>query len=363
LSLDTSLIDLDLDLAGEKMSSQLVGIVTQPQVVRFAVGSHRDAGKSSLCGHLQVLAGKVTAHELEKLADLALTNKHKGAEFAYLGDCDDDERERGITTESSSSEFTYENTKYLLSDNPGHKLFIRSLLEGFHQYPPHLTIGCLLVSLITGEYEAGMNGGQTKENATLMRGVGMDHLVVVMNKIDVVPVGSERYNQIYKEVSAFVNRLGFKTVTICPMSTYQGTGLTDLLHILRHITETHISGQPANKPVSEMAIASVRNEFPMIQTRMFLSDDFNGLITVGFQCILHCGLHEYPVVFEKFRHYDVKTKAISNKSKIIRNGEVVIIKLSSEVPFYADSMSLTDRVILRKDDFTIGYGKLWFKQN
>jgi len=153
--------------------------------------------------------------------------------------------------------------------------------------------------------------------------------------------------------------LGFKTVTFFPVSGYRGDNLVELLALLKKISQEQIWSQSANitNVDEEGKVAEVvRDKFPSIQVKIHHEEEFTKLITAGFQCIMHCGKREYQVTVEKLRHWDVKEKKIINRGPAAKNGDAVVFKLECEDKFVWDGC---DRVILRQDDHTIAFGKLY----
>ncbi len=325
--------------------------------IKFAMASHVDHGKSTICGHILYKAGYVTDHEMDELRKKAIDNKKKGWEYAYVLDIYDEERERGKTMDFNPIEFTYEGDKYCLVDNAGHQHLVRTLISGLNYHNPRETIGCLVISLEIGEYEAGMNGGQTRESVKLLRACGLEHLVILMNKIDKFPVETSRYKMVSEAVLKYVGKLGFKSVHILPVSGYYGDGLEDLLKLLKKINTEQILSNVDTLTISDKVY--LKGEFPPIQIRICYEEDFIKLITAGFQCILHCGSHEYQVTLGQFRHFDAKTGKLQNKSPLAKNGDVIIAKVVCDDGFINDGC---DRIILRQDNNTIAFGRVYNKK-
>jgi translation elongation factor EF-1alpha len=327
--------------------------------IKFAFAAHVDHGKSTICGHLLYKSGYVTEHEMEELKKKAEANKMKGWNYAYVLDILEEERQSGKTMDYNPIEFDYQGDHYCLVDNAGHQHLVRTLIAGLNYHQPKETIGCLVVSLDTGEYEAGMKGGQTKESAKLLRGSGIEHLVILLNKIDLVGVDTARYQLVKEGIEKYIAKLGFKTVNVLPVSGYRGDNLTEMLDLLKKISEEHIwcklgAKEPEYEPSNKM-------NFPSVQIKIHHEEDFTKLITAGFQCILHCGRHEYQITFEKLCHYDLKADKLVNKGVIAKNGDVIVAKLKCDETekFVWDGC---ERVILRQDNHTIAFGKLYSKK-
>lgn len=321
--------------------------MTTPQTpqVKFCVTGRVDHGKSTLCGHLLYKSGAVTDHALEELRRKAEANKKKGWEYAYILDIYEEEQARGKTVDYNAVPFTHQGHEYLLIDCPGHQTYIRNLITGLNVSQPSETIGCLVVSLAEGEYEAGMTGGQTREDLLLLRAVGITDLVVLMNKIDLVPPTSERYSQIQNALDQHIKKLGFRTVRYHAVSGYYGDGLLELLEILRNLNKSTV---PSLISQPSVQVASLELT---LRLKLMYDDRLQLLFTAGLGCIMHCGSMEYQIeisgvwVCEKQQRGKVLAFA--------RNGSVIYATVQAATPLIAQS---GQSIILRKDDHTIGFG-------
>jgi len=136
------------------------------------------------------------------------------------------ERERGITIDISLWKF--ESAKYYITiiDAPGHRDFIKNMITGTSQ----ADCAVLVVAAGTGEFEAGISKtGQTREHALLAFTLGVKQLIVAVNKMDnTQPKFSEaRYNEIKKEVSTYIKKIGYNPLTVAfvPCSGWHGDNM------------------------------------------------------------------------------------------------------------------------------------------
>lgn len=95
-------------------------------------------------------------------------------------DCDDAERTRGKTVDVGRASFSTPAREYTILDAPGHKSYVPNMISGATQ----ADIAVLVVSARIGEYEAGVDGGQTREHALLVKTLGVRDVIVVVNKLD-----------------------------------------------------------------------------------------------------------------------------------------------------------------------------------
>lgn len=126
--------------------------------------------------------------------------------YAWALDSSEEERERGVTIDIAQDHFSTQHRTFTLLDAPGHRDFIPNMISGAAQADAAL----LVVDSIQGAFEAGFGAnGQTREHALLVRSLGVQQLVVVVNKLDAVGYSQERYEEIVGKVKPFLTSCGF----------------------------------------------------------------------------------------------------------------------------------------------------------
>merc|ERR1719249_464195 len=138
------------------------------------------------------------------------------------------ERERGITIDIALWKF--ETPKYYVTiiDAPGHRDFIKNMITGTSQ----ADCGVLIIAAGTGEFEAGISkNGQTREHALLAYTLGVKQLIVAVNKMDSTepPYSQARFEEIQKEVSGFIKKVGYNpaAVAFVPISGWHGDNMIE----------------------------------------------------------------------------------------------------------------------------------------
>lgn len=183
---------------------------------------HVDAGKSTTCGNILFSTGQVDARTIEKYEREAKEKNRDTWYYAYVMDINEEERTKGKTVEVGRAAFNLDNIRYTILDAPGHKGFVPEMLAGAAQ----ADVGVLIISARKGEFEAGFErGGQTREHAMLAKTLGVDKLVVAINKMDEFTVqwNEQRYEDIMNKLSVFLKTCGFgKDVIFVPMSGLNG---------------------------------------------------------------------------------------------------------------------------------------------
>jgi len=194
--------------------------------VNVVVIGHVDSGKSTTTGHLIYKCGGIDKRTIEKFEKEAAELGKGSFKYAWVLDKLKAERERGITIDIALWKF--ETPKYYVTviDAPGHRDFIKNMITGTSQ----ADCAILIIAAGTGEFEAGISkDGQTREHALLAYTLGVKQLIVAVNKMDTTNWSEERFNEIIKEVSGFIKRVGYnpKTVAFVPISGWHGDNMLE----------------------------------------------------------------------------------------------------------------------------------------
>jgi len=227
--------------------------------INIVVIGHVDAGKSTTTGHLIYKCGGIDKRTIEKFEKEASEMGKGSFKYAWVLDKLKAERERGITIDIALWKF--ETTKYYFTiiDAPGHRDFIKNMITGTSQ----ADAAVLVIASPTGEFEAGIaKNGQTREHALLAYTLGVKQMIVAVNKMDEKTVNwsQARYDEIVKEVSSFVKKIGYnpEKIPFVPISGWNGDNMLEkspnlswykgftLLEALDSVTEPK---RPLDKPL------------------------------------------------------------------------------------------------------------------
>merc|ERR1712177_108417 len=148
--------------------------------------------------------------------------------YAWVLDKLKAERERGITIDIALWKFETNNYEVTIIDAPGHRDFIKNMITGTSQ----ADCAVLIVAAGTGEFEAGISkNGQTREHVLLCFTLGVKQLIVAVNKMDSTspPYSKDRFEEISKEVSTYVKKVGYNpaTVPLVPISGFNGDNMLE----------------------------------------------------------------------------------------------------------------------------------------
>merc|ERR1719411_2285275 len=202
----------------------------------LVVVGHVDAGKSTTTGHLMFELGGINERDMEKLRKEAEAQGKGSFAFAFYMDKSKDERARGVTIACTTKEFFTEKYHYTIIDAPGHRDFIKNMISGASQADVALLMvpankGGFETSIQKGNHKKGEVQGQTRQHARLIHLLGVEQVIVGINKMDDKSVGykKERYDEIKSEVSKMLTKIGFKVkkIPFVPMSGFQGDNLID----------------------------------------------------------------------------------------------------------------------------------------
>jgi elongation factor 1-alpha len=207
---------------------------TEKQHISLVVCGHVDAGKSTTTGHLIFKLGGISERDMEKLQKEADEKGKSSFAFAYYMDRDKAEREKGVTINCTTKEFYTDKYHYTIVDAPGHKDYIKNMING----AGCADVALLLVPAETGGFEAaiakgdratGEVMGQTRQHCKLLSLLGIEQIIVGINKMDSVNWDETRFNEIKGEFEKMVKTCGFppKKVAFIPYSGFKGHNLVD----------------------------------------------------------------------------------------------------------------------------------------
>jgi len=196
--------------------------------INIVVIGHVDAGKSTTTGHLIYKCGGIDKRTTEKFEKEAAEMGKGSFKYAWVLDKLKAERERGITIDIALWKF--ETAKYMITiiDAPGHRDFIKNMITGTSQ----ADAAVLVIASPTGEFEAGIaKTGQTREHALLAYTLGVKQMIVAINKVDEKSVNysQARYDEIVKETSSFVKKIGYnpEKINFVPISGWTGDNMLE----------------------------------------------------------------------------------------------------------------------------------------
>nr|QQL94310.1 elongation factor 1 alpha [Urechis unicinctus] len=196
--------------------------------INIVVIGHVDSGKSTTTGHLIYKCGGIEKRTIEKFEKEAQEMGKGSFKYAWVLDKLKAERERGITIDICLWKFETPRYYVTIIDAPGHRDFIKNMITGTSQ----ADCAVLIVAAGTGEFEAGISkNGQTREHALLAFTLGVKQIIIGVNKMDNTepPYSEQRFNEIKKEVEAYIKKIGYnpKGVPFVPISGWHGDNMLE----------------------------------------------------------------------------------------------------------------------------------------
>ena len=171
--------------------------------LKLVIVGHVDHGKSTLVGRLLHETGALPEG---KAAAVKAMSEKRGMpfEWAFVIDAMQAERDQGITIDTSQIRFRTGAREYLLIDAPGHKQFLKNMVTG--------AAGADAVILVVDAHEGVQD--QTRRHAYLLRLLGIRRIVVAVNKMDLVEYREERYQEVRRDVAAYLRSIGVNDLDV-----------------------------------------------------------------------------------------------------------------------------------------------------
>ena len=230
----------------------------KPHLNLIIIG-HVDHGKSTSIGHLFYDAGAISEKVIKDFEEEAKSLGKESFKYAWVLDKLKEERERGLTIDLAFYKLETDKHFFTVIDSPGHRDFVKNMVTGASQADGAV----LFISAKRGEYEAGTNpGGQTREHAFLAKTLGVDQIVVAVNKMDDQSVewNEIRYEEVKDGMSRLLKMVGYNTdkIHFVPTSGWTGDNLynkSDKMPwykgptIVEALDEFEIPPKPSDKPL------------------------------------------------------------------------------------------------------------------
>jgi len=199
-------------------------MATKPHLNLIITG-HIDNGKSTTMGHFLMDHGVVDERTIaQHAAESEKTGKGDTFKYAWVMDNIKDERERGITIDLAFQKFETSKYFFTLIDAPGHRDFIKNMITGASE----ADCAVLVLSAKEGETDTAIApGGQAREHAFLLKTLGVDQLIVAINKMDDSNYRQDAFNAAKEKGEKLIRSVGYKVdrVPFIPVSGWKGDNL------------------------------------------------------------------------------------------------------------------------------------------
>ena len=248
----------------------------QKELLRFVAVGSVDDGKSTLIGRLLHDTGMVYE---DQLAAVKTASKLEGEEidFSLITDGLQAEREQGITIDVAYRYFSTDARKSIIADTPGHIQYTRNMVTGAST----ANVGIILIDARLGVLQ------QSRRHAFIASLLGIPHLAVCVNKMDLTDYDEAGYNAIRAEFTAFAEGLSFRDVTFFPISALKGVNLVtrspetpwhDGPSVLEYLETVRIAGDHNLEDFRFPVQSTLR---PNLDYRGFTGQIVSGTVNVG----------------------------------------------------------------------------------
>ncbi len=182
--------------------------------LKFVITGHVDHGKSTLIGRLFYDTGCLPEDKVKEIKQVC-DELGREMEFGFVMDHFQEEREQGITIDTTQTFFKTDKRDYQIIDAPGHKAFLKNMITGASQAEAAI----LIVDAKEGIQE------QTKRHAYILNLLGIRQVIVAINKMDLVDHKQERFEEVNKELEKFLSSINIKPTYIIPISASKGDNI------------------------------------------------------------------------------------------------------------------------------------------
>ena len=309
-------------------TSTAAALLPNGSLLRLATAGSVDDGKSTLIGRLLYDSKAVME---DQLAAVERTSRERGNEYTDLALVTDglrSEREQGITIDVAYRYFATAKRKFIIADTPGHLQYTRNMVTG-------ASTAQLVIVLVDARH--GLLE-QSRRHAFLASLLGVQHIVLAVNKMDLIDWDQERYNRIRDEFHAFAARLDIHDVTTIPISALHGDNV-----VTKSAAAPWYDGPPLLSHLEDVYIAGDRN-----------------LVDVRFPV-------QYVIRPQTLEHADHRSYAGTVASGVMRPGDEVVAlpggktsritsidgpegPVSEAFPPMAVSISLADDIDISRGD-------------
>lgn len=187
------------------------------ELLRFTTAGSVDDGKSTLIGRLLYDSKSIFQDQYDAIEEVSKRRGEEGVNFALLTDGLKAEREQGITIDVAYRYFSTPKRKFIIADTPGHIQYTRNMVTGAST----ANVALVLIDARQGVLE------QTRRHAIIASLLQIPHLVVCINKMDLVDYSQEVYDRIHDDFESFASKLDVHDVSFIPISALRGDNVVD----------------------------------------------------------------------------------------------------------------------------------------
>ena len=226
---------------------------SEEHALPIVIVGHVDHGKSTLIGRLLYDTNCLPA---DKFSEIQSSSKTLGRnlEFAFVMDCFEEERSRGITIDTTQTFFKTPKRRYVIIDAPGHKEFLKNMITGSSQAEAAL----LIIDAFEGVRD------QTRRHAYILGMLGFQQVCVLLNKIDLIHYSKDKFFELKDQATDFLNQLNIHPTFVLPISAIHGDNVAHpseklswfdgptVLQALDTFEELKVEEKPLRLPIQDI---------------------------------------------------------------------------------------------------------------
>lgn len=304
------------------------------QLLRFTTAGSVDDGKSTLIGRLLYDSKSIFQDQLEAVEK---SSKNKGFDYIDLSLLTDglkSEREQGITIDVAYRYFETPKRKFIIADTPGHIQYTRNMVTGAST----ANLAIILIDARNGIVE------QTRRHSLIASLLGIPHIVVCINKMDLIQYNMEEYNKIVEDYKSFSSKLNVKDIRFIPISALVGDNVVDKSENMKWYHGSTLLHELEN---------------------IHISSDLNH---IDGRLPIQYVIRPHKRGFEDYRGYAGKIESgsfkLGDKVKVLPSGFTsTITKISVGVKEIDEAFSPLSISLTLKDDIDISRGDMIIKEN
>jgi len=303
-------------------------------LLRFMTCGSVDDGKSTLIGRLLFDTKTILADTLNQIERTSKKRGMEAVDLSLLTDGLQAEREQGITIDVAYRYFSTGTRKYIIADSPGHEQYTRNMVTAAST----ANLAIILIDARRGVLT------QTRRHSYLAKLVGIPHIVVAVNKMDLVDHDRATYDRICGEYAAFAAEIGLADVRFIPMSALNGDNIVDrgeampwytgptLLDILESAPAAHTEQDEAFRfPVQYVCRPQASDDPELHDYRGFMGRVESGSVKVG----------------------DRVTALPSGQSSVVKRIELGAVSLPEAIHEQSVSILLEDEIDVSRGDMLV----------
>ncbi|VVB76719.1 Elongation factor 1-alpha [uncultured archaeon] len=315
-------------------------------VKNIALLGHKDHGKSTLIGSMLMQTGAATQVRINEAKEYSRQLK-KNFEPAFILDSFAEERTGEMTIDTTRAEIKFKDMAFALIDVPGHEELIKNMISG-------ASYGDIALLIVSAKKDEGIRD-QTKRHLFIARMLGIESLVVAVNKMDLIGYDEGKFQEIRDGLAEFITKIGFEraSVSFVPISAYNGENL-----VKRSLNMKWYKGRPLIETLYAYAKREGRKQadalrivtqgaIPSAKGELVVGRIVNGTVKTGEKVsVLPAG--EAAVVKEITVKGSKVKKAVFGENVALRLDRKVIAELRGAVISSASSKPVVSDLIRAK---------------